>query len=183
MKKILVALMLCVASFGFAQESEHMTFMGIPMGCTISQFQAQLAKKNVVVSPDSKKYPTGQRLFTGKFSGKQADMLVWYNERSNLVYRGKALIQCPGKEYSLNVLSEYESKLDVKYGTDTKLEGTFKDDYSHELRSITYVTNNGRIDLFIIGTSYSDSLPFILHIDYHDLKSDTLNTMDEMDDL
>lgn len=183
MKKIFIALLLCVTSLGFAQESEHMTFMGIPMGCTISQFQAQLAKKNVVVSPDSKKYPAGQRLFTGKFSGKQADILVWYNERSNLVYRGKALIECPGKEFSLNVLREYEGKLDLKYGTDGKYEDTFSDDYLHDIRSLTYVTENGRIDLFIVGTSYSDSLPFVLHIDYHDMKSDMLNTIDEMDDL
>lgn len=183
MRKILVALMMCLASISFAQEVEHMTFMGIPMGGTISQFQAELAKKNVVVSPKSSQYPKGQRLFSGKFSGHQAEMLVWYNERSNLVYRGKALIECPGKEYTLNILREYESKLDLKYGTEIKEEGTFRDDHSHELRSLTYVTRNGRIDLFITGTSYSDSMPFILHIDYHDLVNDMLNTMDEMDDL
>lgn len=169
--------------FCFAQESEHMTFMGIPMGGTINDFQIELSKKNVFVSPDSKILPSGQRLFKGKFSGQQADILVWYNERSKLVYRGKALIERSGKELALQVLSSMEDKLDIKYGTDGKEVGTFKDDHLHELRSVSYVTNLGRIDLFIIGDSYTDTGVFTLHIDYHDLINDALNTLDEMDDL
>lgn len=176
--------MLCMTSLCFAQEeTEHMTFMGIPMGIIITQFKAQLAKKNVVESPESKQYPVGQKVFKGRFSGQNSRIIVWYNERSKSVYRGKAMIERYGKESILQLLNKMEAKLDLKYGINGKTVDMFKDDYLHETKCVFYDTQNGRIDLFITGEDYTDLGRFYLHVDYYDKKSNIENTIDEMDDL
>ena len=181
-RKLLVAILLFLSFACYAQTS-HMKFMGIEMGRTIDQFQAGLAKKGAKVSWMNKYAPVGQRVFEGPFSGEQAQILIWYNERTKLVYRAKAIVEREGTQSILSVLSQYEGKLDLKYGVECKETDTFEDDHLHEFKSVLYTTENGTISLFIIGEEYGDNGNFKLHIDYHDKDSYTQKIADEMDDL
>ena len=181
-RNLLIAFLLPFNFVCYAQTS-HMKFMGIEMGRTIDQFQAGLAKKGAKVSWMNKYAPVGQRIFEGSFSGEQAQIVVWYNESTKLVYRAKAIVDREGMQTILSVLSQYEAKLDLKYGTECKETDIFEDNYNHELKSVHYATENGTIDLFINGEEYGDNGNFKLHIDYHDKDSYTQKIADEMDDL
>ena len=163
---------------------EHMSFMGKSMGCSITEFQQYLAKKNILVSRKNATAPNGERVFEGSFSGEKATIILWYNERSKKVYRGKAIISRYGEESIKSILKDMESKLDLKYGTDEKTEDVFKDDYGNAIRSVRYkIIDIGTIDLFVVGTGYLETDEYMLHIDYHDWLSLAEQTLDEMEDL
>lgn len=185
MKKI--AFIFCACLFALttqAQEPEkHLKFMGIELNCTITDFQTKLLAKGLTVSPLSKQRPAGTRVFEGTFSGEKADIFVWYNTRSKIVYRAKAIIKRYGKDAVKQLMSNMEMKLDTKYGRDNKVSESFKDDYLHEFEQITYFLKEGDIGLFIGSTGYSDLSDFYLHVDYNDKINNTKNRADEMDDL
>lgn len=184
MKKI--AFIFCVCFFALtiqAQTTSHLKFMGIELNGTISAFQSKLLAKGLKVSPISKNSPNGTRVFEGSFSGEEATIYVWYNTRTKIVYRAKAMIMREREESIKQLKSSFESKLDIKYGTDTKKVEKVKDDYLHEFYQSSYMLDNGEVDLFIGSTGYTSLGTFFLHIDYHDLQNAVNNAVDEMDDL
>lgn len=184
MKKI--AFIFCVCLFALtiqAQTTSHMKFMGIELNGTISAFQSKLLAKGLKVSPMSKNSPDGMRVFEGSFSGEKANISVWYNTRTKIVYRAKAIISREGEESIKQLKSSFESKLDIKYGTDNKKVNMVKDDYLHEFDQCSYLLDNGEVDLFISSTGYTSLGTFFLQIDYHDLENTVNNRADEMDDL
>lgn len=182
MKRNLLIAFLLLFNFVCYAQTSHMKFMGIEMGRTIDQFHAVLVKKGAKVSWMNKYAPVGQRIFEGSFSGEQAQIVVWYNESTKLVYRAKAIVEREGTQTILSVLSQYEAKLDLKYGTECKETDIFEDDHDNALKSVHYATENGTIDLFISGEHF-DYGTFKLHIDYHDKDSYSQKIVDEMDDL
>ena len=157
--------------------------MGIELNGTISEFHSKLLAKGLTVSPQNNKYPTGMRSYNGVFSGKDAQIIVWYNPRSKQVYRAKAVIERYGKDMIEQLQKDMESKLDIKYGTEYKYSSKVKDDYLHEFTQYSYLTDEGSIDLFVVSSSYVDQGEFYLHIDYKDQINSTQNKNDEMDDL
>lgn len=176
-------IMLACSIFATAQNGTHIKFMGIELGGTISEMQSHLEKKGLTIDPMNKSLPVGQRAYNGIFSGEIAQIIIWYNPRTQLVYRGKAIIEKSGKDLVMQAMNNMEMKLDTKYGVDCKITGTFKDDHLHEFNQVSYNTEYGTIDLFITSTSYSSHGNFFIHVDYKDKVNATLNTMDEMDDL
>ena len=185
MKKTVVIIFLLVSSlFAFAQsESEHLKFMGIELDGTITEFQAKLLKKGVTIAPDSKLLPNGIRSFKGKFSGEEADIAVFYNPQDKTVYRAKVRIKRYGKDSIERLMSTFEYKLDLKYGTDNKQTSTETDDKYNKFNEHLYSVENGRINLFIVagdGLSYGE---YSLHIDYYDWLNSFMNDLEEMDDL
>ena len=184
MKKLLLSLFLCGLSFVTisAQES-HMKFMGIEMNGTITQFQNKLAAKGVTVSSISNSLPAGTRAFKGAFSGKDANIYVYYNTRTKIVYRAKAVIECFGKDVVLQEKSNMEVKLDEKYGTACKDSDSFKDEYLHEFDQCVYALGIGIINVFISSTGYSSQSTFYLQVDYYDKTNYNKNKAEEMDDL
>ncbi len=176
-------IMLACSIFATAQNGTHIKFMGIELGGTISEMQSHLEKKGLTIDPINKSLPVGQRAYNGIFSGENAQIIIWYNPRTQLVYRGKAIIEKSGKDLVMQAMNNMEMKLDTKYGVDCKITGTFKDDHLHEFNQVSYNTDYGTIDLFITSTSYSSHGNFFIHVDYKDKVNATLNTMDEMDDL
>lgn len=84
MKKIIVAFILCcvsVLSYG-----QHLSFMGIPINGTITSFQSKLTQKGFKPSSSNKYLPLGVRKFEGYFTNKSADVIVFYNNQTKLVY-------------------------------------------------------------------------------------------------
>ena len=138
----------------YAQQ-EHLKFMGIELKGTISEFQTKLQAKGITLSPDSKQTPSGIRIYKGIFSGVNADIFVWYNPRSKEVYRAKAVISRNGQDLIEQLKSNFEMKLDLKYGTENKETNLVKDDYLHEFNQHSYFVGNGTIDLFIVSTGNS----------------------------
>ena len=185
MKKIAFIFLACMISFIVqAQEGEtHLAFMGIELKGTISDFQKKLIAKGLTISPQSKQYPAGMRSFDGTFSGEKAEIFVWYNPRSQEVYRAKAVIDRVGKDLVEQLMDNMIRKLDAKYGTSTKLSEKVKDDYLQEFEQTSYLFSNGSIDVFIVSKGYTSQSGFSLHLDYKDKENYLKNTKDEMDDL
>ena len=157
--------------------------MGIELIGRISEFQTKIQAKGATVSPESKSYPNGIRVYNGTFSGEKATILVWYNERTKQVYRAKAMFDRFGKAIIEQIMYAMESKLDIKYGTDCKESELVKDDYLHEFKQSGYTLENGTIGLFVTSGGFTDQVQFSLHIDYHDKENYAKNTAEEMDDL
>lgn len=99
-RNIILTLFISLVSL-CATAQEHIKFMGIPMGGTITAFQNKLQAKGLKVSVESARMPAGQRGYKGTFSGEQAEILIWFNPRTKIVYRGKAMINRYGKEFIL----------------------------------------------------------------------------------
>lgn len=185
MKKILSIFVMAFFALAIcAQDSaEHLKFMGIELNGPITDFQKKLLAKGLTVSSSSNQLPAGMRSFDGTFSGEEAEIIVFYNTRSKEVYRAKAMISRKGKDSIEQLMSKMGSKLDAKYGTDSKISDKVKDDYLQEFTQYNYITGNGSIGLFISSTGYSDQSLFYLQIDYQDKVNLLKNTQDEMDDL
>lgn len=181
-KTIFLVFMLMLSLTNFAQQT-HLKFMGIELNGSITEFQTKLQAKGIAVSPKTNQYPTGMRLYDGVFSGKDAQIIVWYNPRSKQVYRAKAILSRYGKDLIEQLQKEMEGKLDLKYGTSNKYSELVKDDHLQEFMQYKYVTDEGSINLFIVSTGYSSQNDFYLQIDYIDKVNSSLNTLDEMDDL
>lgn len=157
--------------------------MGVELGGTITEMHSKLSAKGLTVTSNSQKLPAGQREYKGIFSGKKATICIWYNARTKLVYRGKAIIEVYGKSMVIQEYKEMAAKLDLKYGVDNKTTDVVKDDYINELEQSSWLVNNGRIDLFITSTGYSAQNTFYLHVDYNDAQNTIANTAEEMNDL
>lgn len=96
MKRIFICLMVSLVSFTISAQTTfpHLPFMGIPLNGTIDNFQAKLSAKGVYVDHAANKtMGIGCRVFKGMFSGKKANIYVYYNDRTKIVYRAKAVIQ------------------------------------------------------------------------------------------
>jgi len=171
----------------YAQEkTEHLKFMGIPLTGNITSFQTKLQAKGVKYDQKtSKEIKAGCRAFVGTFSGEKATIFVYYNEKTKIVYRAKAVITCLNKEAGERMYRDFESMLKSKYSTHVATES------EHEGRpsiSILVTDSNikytlGYVGLYITNPPYHFMDELYLHIDYEDVTNERNNTKRNMDDL
>lgn len=167
-----------------AQSGSHIKFMGIPMGISIGSFQAKLAAKGVKYSPTSKHLHDAVRVYEGKFAGYDAELYVYYDSKTKLVYRAKAVIERSKKDLIDNLFIEFVSMLIEKYGSDNVYVNTDEDETEYSMR---IETDNGRIDLYETHEDpdyyFYTSDYYLLHIDYFDDVSQSKNLKSRMEDL
>lgn len=184
MKRILLSFALLL-SFSSLHAQNHMKFMGIPLTGTINQYQAKLQNKGVYVDVAANKtIGVGCRCFKGSFSGKDAQIYVYYDESSKIVYRAKAVIDSSDEDIRNNNYNYFVNMLSTKY-FDAESEKSSQN--GHE--SIRYLIPNeesafykylGSIDVFC--ASYY-SISYSVHIDYTDTINDVKHEKRNMDDL
>jgi hypothetical protein len=98
-------------------KKQHMSFLGIPIDGTISQFQEKLIKKGFKLSSKNKEYGAGERAFDGKFMGRNALCVVSYNQyKNNIVVGVRVLLEDEGIdcEELLKYVSENYWRTDEK---------------------------------------------------------------------
>ena len=92
MKKSIILLVISILAFCSPVQAHHLKFMCIPLNGTITQFQQKLTAKGVKHNKQtSQMIPAGVRAFNGTFAGEKADIYVYYNLSSKVVYRAKAV--------------------------------------------------------------------------------------------
>lgn len=185
MKKLSLFLLVTLFVLPAIAQKEHLKFMGIPLNGTITQFQNKLAAKGIKVdSKLNKNLQAGCRAFTGIFSGEKAQIFVYYNNTTKVVYRAKAVIEYSNGQRGEDKLSEYKSLLKTKYptgiGTDSEQDG--HPSYSLILRDEDF-NRLGLIGLYITNSGYSFIETVGLHIDYEDYLNVLANESKKMDDL
>ena len=184
MKKILPLIVCMLMCLGI-QADEHLKFMGIPLDGTIAQFQAKLTAKGVTHDvAGSKGLSAGRRLFKGTFSGKRAEIYVYYDEATKIVYRAKAVIESSEEslseqnyDYFVSMLSQKYDDAEKKYGRQDSYETvTFLVPNNNEYATYTYL---GSIDVY--RSSYS--FTYDVHVDYTDAINIVKHENRNMEDL
>ena len=186
MKKYLLVALCCLFSIHTQAQTEHMKFMGIPLNGSITAFQTKLQAKGIRYDAEtSRQLSAGCRCFKGSFSGEKADFYVYYNEKTKIVYRAKAVITCLNKDSGEEKFYTFRSMLKSKYSTgivtDSEQEG-------HPALSI-FVYNSkqdkgmGYVNMYIANSLYSFMDEVTLHIDYEDIANSDVNHVNNMDDL
>ena len=188
MKKLFICLMVMFVSLSSSAQTTfpHLSFMGIPLNGTIDRFQAKLSAKGVYVNHVANKtIGVGCRVFKGSFSGKKADIYVYYNDKTKIVYRAKAVIEASEKEFQDNNYKYFESMLNAKYSYAETEKGNHDNHESISWLVPTLDENSfykylGVIDLYCSSYSY---LQYSVHVDYTDTVNKQKSDNQNMDDL
>ncbi|MCI6840444.1 MAG: hypothetical protein MR900_11275 [Prevotella sp.] len=191
MKKLLFTLCyLLYAIASLAQANTHIKFMGIPVTGTIAQFQGKLIAKGCTYDKKfSASLPNGSRAFTGIFVGNKAHIYVYYDIKTKIVYRTKAVISGVSEDIADQEYSKIKVLLSQKYGSDSEhmYTGT-KDDKE----ATSFISTNddeeidGEIDLYITmdeQTWVRYPYNYNLHIDYNDRINTSKHNSQQFDDI
>ena len=184
MKKLLL-LFLCIFCVNMVNaQGMHAKFLGIPLDCTIIQFQQKLIQKGYKPNKDlNRTTPVGRRFFDGTFLGKEALIVLFYNEKTNVVYLGKAVYnrlkqEDADKEQTKVMNLLYEKYKDAAFYENTKngLKSFYVDSFS-DFDGRVNVYQRKSDDLLLRPNNYS------LHIEYIDSVNYMINEKREMEDL
>lgn len=191
MKKLLLTL--CCMLFAIAtiaQTNNHIKFMGIPLTGTIAQFQAKLVAKGCSYNKvASSSISNGTRAFKGTFVGNKVDIYVYYDIKTKIVYRTKAVVSGVSEDLAEQEYSKMKDLLSQKYGSDSEdmYVGT-KDGKE----SVSFISandegeTNGSIDLFITQDEESwvrAPFNYNLHIDYNDRINTNKHENQQLDEI
>lgn len=188
MKKILTILLLFVAMNASAQ---HLKFMGIPLDGSIDAFQSKLTNKGMTVIKLANELSIGGRAYKGVFCGYDAEVYVYFDTKTKIVYRGKACIFNEDLNIIKQRYSEIKAMLQEKYdwacvaedkseGYDTFEMYVFKEGTT-DCSSKDYF---GVIQLYISEiTTDVYKTTYSLHIDYKDRINKEKNQSSRASDL
>ena len=186
MKKFAFIIIAWLMVLNVQAQTEHLKFMGIPLNGTISSFQTKLQSKGVKYDAEgSRQLKAGCRGFNGVFSGEKANIYVYYDEKTKIVYRAKAVITCLNKENGENKFYDFKSMLKTKYVDGIASDG---EQDGHPSLSIlvpdSKLENNlGYVGVYITNPPYSFMDEVYLHVDYEDIANRKANQNNNMDDL
>lgn len=185
MKKLLILHLLLIA-MSLPSLAQHVKFMGIPLTGTIAQFQQKLEAKGVRYNSYSKYAGPGVRCFKGTFIGQNANIYVYYDSRTKIVYRAKACIDYSNEEIAERKLEEVKILLKEKYLSFLSEDDT-QDGYPSF--SIPIQDSESGDIVGVSGLYISDGYDeyynqiYVLHIDYYDWKNQHAHEGKIMDDL
>lgn len=191
MKKLLFTLCFMIfAIASFAQTNAHIKFMGIPITGTIAQFQAKLVAKGCTYDKvTSSSISNGTRAFKGTFIGNKVDIYVYYDTKTKIVYRTKAVVSGVSEDIAEQEYTKIKDLLSQKYGSDSEdmYVGT-KDGKE----AVTFVSTNaedeinGSIDLFITQDEeiwVRHPYNYNVHIDYNDRLNTCRHENQQLDEI
>ena len=167
MKRIALLLMFAAMGVFATAQTDHLTFMGIPLDGTISQFQAKLVKKGIMYDEEASKFfSVPCRIFHGLSAGEESNIYVYYNEKSKIVYRAKAVIELNGLKRAEKKYSDFKKMLGDKY----YLVG--EDEDSQFVHDCIFVKESffkyvGSVGLYISKNDIGYE-EYSLHVDYVD---------------
>lgn len=184
MKKLMISLVALLLALTSYAQTGHLKFMGIPLNGSIASFQAKLQAKGVRYDAEGSRHlPVGTRAFKGTFSGEKADIYVYYNEKTKVVYRAKAVMTCANKSIGEQKYNSFKSMLKEKYGYGGVAVG---EQDGHPNLLIRLADDEG-MSLGDVGMYMSSPYSYMdevsLHIDYEDATNSRANQNQNMDDL
>ena len=186
MKKSLIILVLSILAMSMPAQAEHLKFMGIPLTGTITQFQQKLAAKGVTYDKKmSEKSAVGVRWFNGTFAGSKADIIVWYDADSKIVYGAKAVYECFSTNSRDNMYNDLKSMLSTKYSEESCEEG-YKDYHENYTIRVTDEYGYSLIGVITLHCTqgefpYDDT--YYVHVEYLDFENYSKNQDSKMNDL
>lgn len=179
MKRIFSFFVMLVLTLGVMAQTQHMKFMGIPLNGTISAFHQKLVAKGCKHDVEvSNAVGAGSRIFTGTFFGEKADIHIYYNAKTKVVYRAKACIERSSEDDIFRKYNEVKSALEEKYPNAYISKGEYEGN-----ESVHFYTDLGNIDLYVTKYDNVYLTQYFLHIDYYDDVNYKKNENSKMNDL
>lgn len=184
MKKIIsVFFALCLCMVASAQQ--HLKFMGIPLDGTVDNFALKLKAKGVTYdAAKSKTAGPGNRVFNGTFVGEDAEIVVFYNNKSKIVYGAAVELQYSTVETAhtpfVNLTEQLQQKYhNAKYRANRDSDG----DANGVAFDIPDKTGTKRIGVILQTLNVSDSgygcSIWLMYTDIDNFqKNDTINNED-----
>lgn len=182
MKRTAFILILSLIAYVSQAQTEHMKFMGIPLNGTITQFQSKLQGKGFI--PNTRLNPhiaVGTRAFTGgTFIGKKAEVGVYYDAGTKIVYGAKAYFEDYTEDSAKEEIEYLKNLLQQKYEDDL-----FLDDIKNDLPCFTIITALGSIYVYSMKNDSMRGYPYhySVHLEYTDYKNSGKHKNSIMDDL
>lgn len=186
MKKLMLLIIFCLMTVVVQAQTEHLKFMGLPLNGTITAFQSKLQAKGIKYdSKTSAGIKDPCRAFRGVFSGNDANIYVYYNEKTKVVYRAKAVIEYRNKETGESKFSDFKYNLKTKYANAYSYDGEQNNHPSFSLNVFDSKEERqiGTIDLYFTNAPYSFMDEVYLHVDYTDTPNKSVNEKNNLDDL
>lgn len=173
-------------------QAKHLEFMGIPITGTITNFQSKLIAKGCTLLKGNSQLPVGTRLFKGVFTGKQCDICVYYNYKTNQVY--KVGVVFDGNESLSDVHDDFDSLKDLlkkKYSgktiTSDMIDDIKFDRYEFELLVFEPPIDDDSEPIGVIReTIYDDDdypKTYALALLYTDIENSEKNEQSTLEDL
>ena len=189
MKKSIILLIISIVALGIPMQAQHLKFMGIPLTGTITQFQSKLTAKGVKYDKAlSRELPAGSRAFTGTFAGEKANIFVYYDPSTKIVYRAKAAIGCDTEGICDYKYDELKSMLSSKY-MDAYEESGYQEGHESYLYVISQDVGDdlrdlvGTIGIYVSQSDFLYPYEYYLHVDYTDYANSNKNSKSKMKDL
>ena len=169
---ILFTLFLSAPLYAQSKSNQHLKFMGIPIDGSITNFQNKLIAKGFKydkVGSQNIEGPT--RIFKGQFAGESSQLFVYYDRDQKFVYSVGVCIDRDSEDDIINLMSNFISNYENKYGIDAE-----KGDDTYD-----FYFDNGRIRLFYDEQVYSYGYTlYILYTDYLNYNKYSQNNMDDL---
>lgn len=186
MRKILLLLVTVIYSMTISAQSTHVKFMGIPLNVSITDFSNRLTQKGATVSPTSDNTGVPNcKMFNGIFFERNADIFVYYNLKSKIVYRAKAVIKLKTFDKALNDATSIISVIKSKYKI-IDIQDDSKDDFishSYHISAKEDEVEIGTIDIYTTQVNPFIEDDYYLHVDYTDKANYNLNTKAKEEDI
>ena len=180
MKKALLFLAGCLMVLTIQAQAKHLNFMGIPLNGTITQFQGKLTAKGLTpYTKLNQVLPVGTRAFEGTFAGEEAVIHTYYNTKTKIVYRAKAVIDALDKNDVEDKLKKYKNQLTEKYSLCEWEDREYEGRPAYVLS--VYDDEKDYLGAICLYTSYH--IEYCLHVDYLDCANSEANENKNMDDL
>lgn len=192
MKNLRLLLSFLSLLFALVVSAKHLEFMGIPITGTINSFQTKLQGKGCSLYKYNSELPTGIRGFNGVFAGKDCNIYVWYNHRSKIVYKVRAVVDCgTSLESSHNTFRYFKNLLLQKYEglalNSDMLEDSSNGEYDFDMIVIEPPIQVGApaIGGITLNIIEYDTFPisYGVAITYEDIENSSKNENDTLNDL
>lgn len=165
---------------------QHLKFMGIPLTGSIDNFQQKLANKGIYPSRElNRNTPFGVRCFTGRFTGEQCNIYVYYTD-SKIVYRAKAVYSKQDEDLIDSYYKDVKDLLDTKYVLEESQDET-SDGYPSHRIYVTDETGTKSLGQIVLYKSKFNGdygyVSYSIHVDYYDDLNQIKHQNDNLDDL
>ena len=192
MKKLIAfGLMMCLAAMVWGQ-SDHLTFKGVPIDGTLSEFSAKLQQKGLMYIYQE----DGTAMFSGEFAGYKGCHIGAYssNNTGNVSKVGVIFPYFDTWSGLYNNYSSLKYMLTQKYGTPTSCTEKFdgysepSDDKDRMYRvqfdrckyDTTWMTDKGEIQLHITHNDSLDCYVVLLYWDNLNYEKEQSSAMDDL---
>ena len=115
-------------------------------------------------------------MFTGIFAGEDSNIFVYYNEKTKIVYRAKAVLTLSGINLAKNKYNNFKEMLKDKYVC------VEEDGDNNGYSQSVFMSTLGVVSIYISKSEYLYDT-YSLHIDYEDAINSKSNEKKIMDDL